>query len=274
MIRKISKLDARRSLHPDQARDYRLIMQRWHRLVRWMPHLELSVYDEAGGYPLMLVHSQRRVPHLPSIYLSAGIHGDEPASVEGLLQWAEETFMQDPSLAHWNWMIFPCLNPWGLERNVRFDAKGLDLNRYFNSRKVLQIMAQLSLIKGHRYDVAVCLHEDYDARGFYLYEIATKRPYWGESLCFACSRILPPDERRKIDGHASKNGLIRKKITPEMMSGHPEAYRLHFRHADRTFTLETPSEESLEKRVALQKQFLTSVMKKTKSEGAIAGKAS
>lgn len=274
MIKKKSKLTACSSLLPDQVRDYRLVMERWHRLVREIAPLELSVYGEAGGYPLMAIHSEQRNPLLPSVYLSAGIHGDEPAPVEALLQWAGETFRKDPSLAniaHWNWMIFPCLNPWGLERNVRFDAEGLDLNRYYNSRKVRQITAQLSLMRGHRYDVAVSLHEDYDARGYYLYEIAAKRPHWGEALCSECASVFPPDNRRRIDGHSSKRGLIRRRISAEMMKGHPEAFRLHFRHADRTFTLETPSEESLELRVALQKKFLTMIMKKTKSEDGVPG---
>jgi hypothetical protein len=59
-----------------------------------------------------------------------------------------------------------------------------------------------------------------------------------------------------IDGHAAKGGLIRRRVTREMMKEHPEAFRLHFHHADRTFTLETPSEGSLDRRVALQKGFL------------------
>ena len=275
MIKKKSskpKQQLGRPLLPDQVRDYRLLMERWHQLVQDVIPLELSVYGEAGCYPLIVVHSERRDPRLPSVYLSAGIHGDEPAPVEGLLRWVVETFRADPSLALWNWMIFPCLNPWGLERNVRFDAQGLDLNRYYNSRKVSQITAQLALMRGHRYDVAVSLHEDYDARGFYLYEIAAKRPHWGESLCSECASSLPLDERRKIDGHSSRNGLIRRRISPEMMKGHPESFRLHLRHADRTFTLETPSEESLEKRVNLQKEFLTLVVKKLKSEDGVAGR--
>ena len=210
-------------LQPDQVRDYRLLMQRWLDLVNGIPTLSFSVYGEYGGYPLMVVESERRDPLRPSVYLSAGIHGDEPAAVEG-------------------------------------------------SRKAPQITAQLALMRGHRYDVAVSLHEDYDARGFYLYEIAAKRPHWGESLCSECASIFPPDDRRKIDGHTSRNGLIRRKVTAEMMKGHPEAFRLHFRHADHTFTLESPSEESLSTRVLLHKGFLEAIVKKIKTQGGIGKK--
>jgi len=148
---------------PDEVRDYRLLMERWLKLVKGIPQLELSIYDEAGGYPLMMVESSAHDPLKPSVYLSAGIHGDEPASVEGLIVWAESSLNKT---ADWNWMIFPCLNPWGLERNVRFDEEGRDLNRFYNSRKIPQIAAQRDLMKGKRFDLAITLHEDYDARGF------------------------------------------------------------------------------------------------------------
>ena len=122
----------------------------------------------------MVVQSEHPDPKMPSVYLSAGIHGDEPAPVEGLIRWAEASLAK---LESWNWMIFPCLNPWGLERNIRFDAEGRDLNRFYDSRKVLQINAQRALMRGARFDAAATLHEDYDSRGFYLYEVAAKRPY-------------------------------------------------------------------------------------------------
>jgi hypothetical protein len=47
-----------------------------------------------------------------------------------------------------------------------------------------------------------------------------------------------------------------------MMKGHPEAFLLHFQHAARTFTIETPSEESLNSRVRIQERFLAAMVKK------------
>jgi hypothetical protein len=224
----------------------------------------MGVFVEADGYPLMVVESANPIPGNPTLYLSAGIHGDEPAPVEALIEWAEENKEQ---LGKFNFLIFPCLNPWGLERNIRFDAEGLDLNRCYNSRKLPRISAQLAVMKGRRFDIAACLHEDYDARGFYLYEIAAARPHLGEGICRQLARIMPADSRSKIDGHSARAGLIRRRIRPHMLPGHPEAFRLHFHHAVRTFTLETPSEESLAARVKLHHAFLDFFLKMQSPDG-------
>lgn len=246
---------------PDEVRDYRRLLERWSRVVRNVPGLSLGIYAEAGGYPLAVAQSGKTADGVPSLYLSAGIHGDEPASVEGLIRWAEEL---PDELGRWNWMIFPCLNPWGLERNIRFDSEGRDLNRCFNSRKVPQITAQLSVMKGLRFDAAACLHEDYDARGFYLYEIRGAHRPWGKGLLDALSKHMDPDTRKRIDGHAARDGVICRRVTPASIKGHPEAFPLHFRHADRTFTLETPSELDLGVRSLCQKGFLDALLRKSR----------
>ena len=223
------------------------------RLVKELPFLQLRFYGEAGGYPLILVESGKARAGTHSLYVSAGIHGDEPAGVEGLLQWSEEAL---PRLEGWNIQLFPCLNPWGLERNIRTDAEGRDLNRCYHSRKVPQITAQLAAMKGHRYELAIMLHEDYDARGFYLYEIASQRFHWGESLLDSLSGFMDPDSRRSIDSSRAKNGLIRRRVKKGLLKGDPEAFRLHFHYAARTFTFETPSEDFLVRRVEIHKKFL------------------
>lgn len=251
-------------MHPDQVRDYRLLLERWLEVTRRVPSLSLSVFGEAGGYPLVVVATEQPDPDAVSFYLSAGIHGDEPAPVEALIRWAQRNATRGV-FDRMNLLMFPCLNPWGLERNIRFDSEGRDLNRFYHSKKVSQIAAQLDVMKGWRFHVAACLHEDYDARGFYLYEIAAKRPYWGESFCGDLIGIMDPDDRRNIDGHRSRDGVIRRRVTPSMMKKqHPEAFLLHFKHADRTFTLETPSEERLEERVRIQKGFLDALLRKSR----------
>jgi hypothetical protein len=231
-------------------------MERWLKVCGTESGLISGIFAEGDGYPLMVVESVEPDPGKPSLYFSAGIHGDEPAPVEALIGWAEE----NPGLlASLNLTIFPCLNPWGLERNIRFDSEGRDLNRCYNSRKFLRIAAQREVLRGRRFDLAASLHEDYDAHGFYLYEIAATLPHLGESIRDALSGIMPADARSRIDGHRAHAGVIRRRIHPRTMHGHPEAFFLHFRHASRTLTFETPSEEALSTRISAQKAFLDAV---------------
>src|SRR5882762_10191115 len=63
----------------------------------------------------------------PSLYISAGIHGDEPAGPLAVCRLLKEN--QWPSnLAVW---ICPCLNPTGFLSNRRENSEGLDLNRQY-----------------------------------------------------------------------------------------------------------------------------------------------
>ena len=77
---------------------------------------------------------------------------------------------------------------------------------------------------------------------------------------------MPPDSRKTIEGRKAKNGIVRRSITPDLMPDWPEAFLLHFRHATRTFTIETPSEFSIDARVAAQEAILDTAVKKCLAE--------
>lgn len=182
------------------------------------------------------------------LYLSAGIHGDEPAAPEALTRWAEKNaarLMKMPLL------IFPCLNPWGLRNNVRTDSSGRDLNRLFHSDTHPVVAAVRRVTRPHQFHTALLMHEDYDAQGVYLYEVQRGAQRRGEELLARAEKILPRDPRRKIDTSTARDGLIRRRVTRKFFAkmGWPEAIWLHFEHARHTFTFETPSEAGLELRV-------------------------
>ena len=209
--------------------------------------LKLRPLAKDDGFDLFYLETPR-LAGTPGLYLSAGIHGDEPAAPEALLQWAERNAKR---LAKWPLLIFPCLNPWGLRNNVRTDSQGRDLNRLFHLDKHPVVAAVRKITRPHRFEIALLMHEDYDAQGIYLYEVQRGRRGFGDALLRSAEKILPRDPRRTIDTSIAKRGLIRRRISPAKFEemGYPEAIWLHLFHSEQTFTFETPSEAALELRV-------------------------
>ena len=245
-----------------RAHDYPFLIRRWKRAAA-AAGLKMREFAESGGYPIYSLASETSAAGQPSLYISAGIHGDEAASTEGLIVWAEK----NPRLLRkFRALIFPCLNPWGLVNNCRLDPRGRDLNRCYNNPRVPQIRAQVKVLGSSRFDLALQLHEDFDAHGVYIYEVRGKRPFWAEDLLKAGTLSLPPDLRTSIEGRAAKSGIVRRKITPDLMPDWPEAFLIHFRHAARTFTIETPSEFAIDARVSAQEAILTAALKKCLAE--------
>lgn len=234
-----------RPLRHCRPHDYPGLIRRWRKVAR-TAGLKLRKFAEAGGQALYVVENPRANREAPAWYFSAAIHGDEAASAEGLIAWAEKN---QARLRDGNLLIFPCLNPWGFIANSRLDAEGRDLNRSFHDDTVPQIAAHRALLGTRRFDLAITLHEDYDALGFYLYEVPGPKPYWGEHLTRAVQKFLPIETRRRIEGRAAANGIVRRAIKPDMMPTWPEAFILHFAHCQRVFTVETPSEFHFDDRV-------------------------
>lgn len=247
----------------DRAHDYGYLIRRWRGAAR-RAGLKMTTYATAGGYDLVYLQSTRPPDTAAAIYLSAGIHGDEAGATEGLRNWVEK---EGAALRDLNLLIFPCLNPWGLVNNTRLDAKGRDLNRGYRLARIPQLAAQMRILAGRRFHLALTLHEDYDARGNYLYEVVSRRPYWGEKILAAESRI-PVDPRRRIDDRSARKGVLRARLTPDLMPGWPEAFVLHFTYAERTLTIETPSEFSIGERAAAQQRMIARAVRLVRKEAA------
>ena len=226
--------------------DYRRLVASWRKVAR-EAGIPLRILARSGGQTIYYLKS----PALRDdggIYMSAAIHGDEPASSEGLLAWAEKNVRRLKKLPV---LLFPALNPWGLINNTRADAEGVDLNRLFHADDHPVIHAIKAVVGQRQFAFSLMLHEDYDAEGFYVYEIKRDEPFWGEALLKEAARFVPIDHRAKIDGRVSRNGLIRRKFQRSIFEkmGFPEAIWLHEFHARRALTVEAPSEFALERRV-------------------------
>ncbi|HEY5793149.1 MAG TPA: M14 family metallocarboxypeptidase [Chthoniobacterales bacterium] len=221
------------------------MIERWRALAaRW--GWQLYAFAQESGQEIFVIESA--FPAGPSLYLSAGIHGDEPASTEGLLAWAEGSAER---LSRCAFTLFPCLNPWGLILNMRNDSQGRDLNRSYNDPECQQTLRQLAWIADRSYDAAFMLHEDYDGTGYYLYEI-TPGESWGGQLVAAAAPFVGVEGRPDIEGVPHSGGVVTRELAPdllELMPKHPEALFLAVNGTTRCYTLETPSESAIDCRV-------------------------
>ncbi len=237
-------------LESQRAHDYRHLIARWRGVAR-AAGLRLEAFAQSGGYPVYCLRT--RNGFAGGLYISAGIHGDEPAGCEGLLRWAARhlprLMRRLPPLPI---LLLPCLNPWGLIHNRRTDEAGNDLNRIFNRRDISPVGELQDLLVGRCFDLALHLHEDYDAQGNYLYELNAERTSWGHQLLARCRAALPIDGRRRIDKRRFEAGLYLRQGAVRPIPEHPEALHLYRAHCPHVFTFETPSEFDLKRRVQAQ----------------------
>lgn len=212
----------------------------------------------ARGFASTVIHETKSGPIMawerkgdgPLVYLSAGIHGDEPAGPLALLELLRSDFF-----CHTNhWIICPALNPDGLVAHTRENADGIDLNRdYFTreSQEADKHAAWLDTIGVPA--LFVSLHEDWETSGFYLYELnltggPTTHAY---RIIEAVKPWFHPEPGPVIDGHdAYEAGWIYHASEPDIPTGWPEAIYMIKKGCPLSFTFESPSASPLAERVA------------------------
>jgi hypothetical protein len=191
----------------------------------------------------------RRMPPTPRrrVYLSTGIHGDEPAGPLALARLLE--LNQWPAdLALW---VCPCLNPAGLTLNRRENAHGLDLNRQYRNPQAAETVAHLAWLSAQPdFNLALCLHEDWEAAGFYLYELNPGgAPSAAEEVIRSVAEVCPIDRSETIEGRPAAGGIIRPPFLPDARPDWPEAFYLVTHKTRHSYTLEAPSDFPLPLRV-------------------------
>lgn len=189
-----------------------------------------------------------RNPQSPiRIYLSAGIHGDEPAGPLAALRLLQENrWPADVEL----WFC-PCLNPVGFVLNRRENADGKDLNRDYRHWETTEVRAHIAWLERQpRFDLYLCLHEDWESHGFYLYEQnPDNKPSLAETIVAAVKAVCPIDLSETIEGRPAKGGIIRPNLDPRTRPQWAEAFYLIMNKARQGYTLEAPSDFALPTRV-------------------------
>ena len=221
---------------------------------------EMDLLPARDGTELLALRRQVARP-ARRIYLSTGIHGDEPAgplAVQSLLR--ENLWPDDADI-----FLCPCLNPTGFKLNQRESDQGIDLNRDYRQPRAAETQAHIGwLEKQPFFDLCLCLHEVWEAHGFYVYEVnPDHRPSLAESMVEAVRAVCPIDPSELIDGREAKEGIIRPNLDPALRPEWPEAFYLIQHRTRLNYTLEAPSDFPLPVRVAA---LLTAVKSALKSQ--------
>lgn len=224
-------------------------------------------FSRVGDDPLSLWRTADVHPALPSVYISAGIHGDEPAGTLALLDLLQSGALREVA----NFTLFPALNPAGLRAGTRTNADGVDLNRDYLSCSTAEVAAHVQWLRNNyrAYDLTLSLHEDWETEGFYLYEIiTTEAPSLAPAILADVAPIIPLQPKGIIDGHDMvADGYIHHESTPDEPKGWPEAIFHVTLAPSRSYTFETPSALPMDLRIRAQVTAVRRALDTIGSEG-------
>lgn len=218
----------------------------------------LQEFGAVQGHALVAA-TKLAQPGAPRIYVSSGMHGDEAAPPWALLELVESGCFDDRA----SWFVCPLLNPTGLAAGTRANHDGIDLNRDYKDPRTVEIRAHVAWLRQQpSFDTVFCLHEDYDALGFYLYELnPDQRPTLVDAALAGAARHCAIESSPIIDGReAAGPGVIRPVDDPLLRNDWPEAIYLRHHHTNLSYTFETPTALPLEVRIATQAAALRAAL--------------
>jgi hypothetical protein len=190
------------------------------------------------------------------IGLFAGIHGDEPEGVHGLIRFVGFLEEHPHVAAGFCLFIYPVCNPTGFEAGTRNSRAGKDLNREFwRGSQQPEVRLLESELVAHSLHGIVSLHSHDSSQGFYGFARgATLTRHLIEPALQAAAEFLPRNRADVIDGFPARNGIIRNGYDG-MLSAAP---RLRPRPFE--IILETPAEAPTFLKEAAFVASLTSIL--------------
>ena len=193
---------------------------------------DVSRYGEVAygddRYPVHAIRPRQWVAGLPTVLVTGGVHGYETSGVLGALRFVDAH--GERYAGRVNWLVAPCVSPWGWERIQRWNHDAIDPNRSFRPGTTVQesaaLMALVAPLRG-QFAAHIDLHETTDtdeseyrpalaARdgkafqpgtipdGFYLVDDTENlQPAFQQAVLqavAAVTHIAPADERQQIIG--------------------------------------------------------------------------
>ena len=232
-------------------RDYAEVTERLNHL-----DVPIELLGTAHTYPIYQIHLASSIETPRHVLITGGMHGDEPAGVEAVLQFLARD--NTALLKKFSFLIIPCINPYGYVHNTRETRDDVDINRAFETEDVTEVAIVKKALDQTQFSLAIDFHEDYDATGFYLYEGKRDEKYIGPKLAVAAKAIgaIDPDDPGE-DAPDLAEGVY--KVANSWGTQGLAPYLLHF-HSEHVIISETPTVWQLEQRAALHLTILDTAL--------------
>ena len=233
-------------------------MRNYTETIERLKHLDLPIerLGTAHGYPIHQIRLASSVRTARQVLITGGMHGDEPAGVEAVLQFLERD--NTPLLKNFSFLVIPCINPYGYVHNTRETLEGVDINRAFEAEDIAEVAIVKKALGQTQFSLAIDFHEDYDATGFYLYEGKRDEKYIGPELATAAKAIgsIDPEDPGE-DAPDLAEGVY--KVATSWGTQGLTPYLLHF-HSEHVIISETPTVWQLQQRASLHLTILDTAL--------------
>jgi len=170
------------------------------------------VGEERFWIPRFVFQRTQQVKHRIKVGIFAGIHGDEPEAVLGLVDLVRGLNLRPEVARDYRLFIYPVCNPSGLVDGTRCSRSGADLNREFwRDSAQPEVRLLEAEIRRQRFDGIISLHTDDTTDGVYgfaHYGVGTD-DLLHEALETA-HHALRRCRSTLIDGFEAANGIVRK----------------------------------------------------------------
>lgn len=114
-------------------------------------------------FPLYYLKSKNWDETKPSLLIEGGVHGYEPSGIFAAIKWAEKQSIT--LLEQFNFVIFPCMSPWGYEYDHRWNFYAQDPNRgHIPNSDIEECQLFMHAIEGLniKFNASIDLHETPD----------------------------------------------------------------------------------------------------------------
>ena len=168
--------------------------------------------EERFWMPRFIFQRTQQMKRRIKVGLFAGIHGDEPEAVLGLIDLVRALNARPEVGRDYQLFIYPMCNPSGLADGTRCSRSGADLNRQFwqNSAEP-EVRLLEAEIRNQKFEGIISLHTDDTSDGVYGFAYyGTETDDLLHDALQTAHHALPRCRSTLIDGFPAKNAIVRE----------------------------------------------------------------